>query len=177
MWEAAARAGPTVRHRATAASATPSTRWATAAGLLVVVVEFGSAALPALRAAATRRPPPSCWARARARPSERPVRASSGRRPARVRRRRPARVPRRGTSGFSACFVGVGRSRRLAPADLGICREQPLPGPCAACAPAPTRVLLGLEYGGRLPRMSPLGSGGCGPVLWPRYCVGAGHTF
>ena len=71
MWEAAARAGPTVRHRATAASATPSTRWATAAGSSVVVVVFGPAAAASFveRAAATRRPPPNCWARAPAQPS------------------------------------------------------------------------------------------------------------
>ena len=117
MWEAAARGAPTARHRATAASATRSTRWATAAGLLVVVVEFGSAALPALRAAATRRPRPNCWARARARLQS-------------VLFGRPAVGVRR-VSGDAVQRVSRDAEHR------GICWDPLLPGPHARLAPAP----------------------------------------
>ena len=68
MWEAAARAARGAARPATAASATRSTRWATAAGSWVVVVVLWPAATGVWRCAATRRPPPSCWARVRARP-------------------------------------------------------------------------------------------------------------
>ena len=110
MWEAAARAGPTVRHRATAASATRSTRWATAAGLLEEAAAAASGPAASGGCAATRRPPPNCWARAPALPC-RWGPASSG------------RVRRRGTS-------------LLEQAPL----PGPVKGPHARLAPAPTLI-------------------------------------
>ena len=88
------------------------------------------------------------------------------------------RLALRGDATSAAELLGEGSGSALsATRNITVWAQAPLPGPpngpCAACATAPTRV-LGLEYGGRLPRVCPLCIGGCGPVLWPRYCVGAG---
>ena len=144
VWEAAARAGPAVGHQATARPATPSTRWATAAGSSGAAVVSGPAAAPSR--SAWRGGGVAAEEFGEGSGSAFSVSAGSGvqRAAAGVAGAPSARVPRRGTS----------RGRRGSASPAGDLGAAPPPGR------APRRALTGpgLEYGRRL-RHNSLGRG------------------